>query len=145
MKVVKSAGAVIFRRSGEVEFLLLKYGAGHWDLVKGHIEEGEDEVDTIHRETQEETGISEVEVLQGFREAIDYHYRSGNELVYKQVAFYLAETCAKEVELSQEHVDYCWLPFSQAYARLTYENAKRVLKKAHEFLAAKGMGSASLK
>ena len=38
----KSAGAVIFRREdSKIYYLLLHYTARHWDLSKGHIEEGE--------------------------------------------------------------------------------------------------------
>ena len=138
MKREKSAGAVIFRRSREVEYLLLKYGAGHWDFVKGHIEQGESEVETLLREAEEETGIKELEIVPGFKERIEYFYRSGRELVYKEVVFYLAEAKTKEVKLSYEHVDYAWLPFKEAYERVTYANAKRVLKAAHSFLTERG-------
>lgn len=135
MRIEKSVGAVIFRSEQEPRYLLLKYGAGHWDFVKGHIEEGEKEQETLLRETREETGIDDLEIIPGFREVIDYHYRSGRELVYKQVAFYLAETQNREVKLSFEHVDYRWLPFSSALEQLTYQNARRVLEKARDFLA----------
>jgi 8-oxo-dGTP pyrophosphatase MutT (NUDIX family) len=135
----KSAGAVIFKRNSRVEYLLLKYGAGHWDFVKGHIEEGESEIETLLREAEEETGINELEIIPGFKEKIEYFYRSGRELVYKEVVFYLAEAKTSEVTLSYEHVDYAWLPFQEAYARVTYANAKRVLKAAREFLVERGI------
>ncbi len=135
MRREKSAGAVIFRRDSRVEYLLLKYGAGHWDFVKGHIEEGESEIETLLREAEEETGISELEIIPGFREKIEYFYRWGGELVHKEVIFYLAEAKTGEVRLSYEHVDYAWLPFEEAYERVTYANAKRVLKAARDFLA----------
>jgi 8-oxo-dGTP pyrophosphatase MutT (NUDIX family) len=135
----KSAGAVIFKRNSRVEYLLLKYGAGHWDFVKGHIEEGESEIETILREAEEETGINELEIIPGFKEKIEYFYRSGRELVYKEVVFYMAEAKTSQVTLSYEHVDYAWLPFQEAYARVTYANAKRVLKAARDFLAERGI------
>ena len=34
----KSCGAVVFKRDGEVQYLLLHYEAGHWDYVKGQVE-----------------------------------------------------------------------------------------------------------
>ena len=46
MKVIKekSCGIVVFhRKDEECEFLLLHYPEGHWDLPKGHVEEGESE------------------------------------------------------------------------------------------------------
>ncbi|WP_457555316.1 bis(5'-nucleosyl)-tetraphosphatase [Candidatus Pyrohabitans sp.] len=139
MKRERSAGAVIFRRNGKVKYLLLKYGAGHWDFVKGHIEPGESEVETLLREAEEETGIGELEIVPGFRERIEYFYRLGKELVHKEVVFYLAEAKSSEVRLSYEHVDYAWLPFEEAHARVTYANAKRVLRAARDFLAERGI------
>ncbi|RLG60142.1 MAG: diadenosine tetraphosphate hydrolase, partial [Candidatus Hydrothermarchaeota archaeon] len=47
MLVEKSAGVIIFRRDEEIKYLLLKYGYGHWDFVKGNIEKGENEIETI--------------------------------------------------------------------------------------------------
>ncbi len=107
--------------------------------MKGHIEEGESEIETILREAEEETGINELEIIPGFKEKIEYFYRSGRELVYKEVVFYMAEAKTSQVTLSYEHVDYAWLPFQEAYARVTYANAKRVLKAARDFLAERGI------
>ena len=42
VKVEKSAGAIIFRDdNGTRKYLLLHYNPGHWEYVKGHIEDGE--------------------------------------------------------------------------------------------------------
>ncbi|MCD6547308.1 MAG: NUDIX domain-containing protein [Nanoarchaeota archaeon] len=127
-----SAGAVIFRReNGKPIYLLLHYGSGHWDFVKGHIEKGEDEITTVKRETYEETGITDLKIIPGFRERIRYFFRRGKEVVYKEVIFYLAETKQEKVKLSYEHVGYIWLPYEDALRQLTFENAKNVLRKAH--------------
>jgi hypothetical protein len=47
----------------------------------------------------------------------------------------LAETTAKEISLSHEHLDYQWLGYEKSMQKLTYDNAKRVLAKAEEFLS----------
>jgi bis(5'-nucleosidyl)-tetraphosphatase len=130
-----SAGAVIFRiEDNEPIYLLLHYGSGHWDFVKGHIEKGETELQTVVRETEEETGITDLKFIDGFRERIKYFFHRGKEIVYKEVIFYLAETKTAKVRLSHEHVGYVWLPYKEALEMLTFENAKNVLKKAHKFL-----------
>ena len=42
MREQKSAGIVLFRNaSNKNEFLLLNYPQGHWDFIKGKVEEGE--------------------------------------------------------------------------------------------------------
>ena len=52
----KSCGIVLFREEeGTRQFLLLHYPSGHWDLAKGHVEEGETEHETATRELLEET------------------------------------------------------------------------------------------
>lgn len=135
MLVEKSAGVIIFRSDDEeIKYLLLKYGYGHWDFVKGNIEKGENEIETIIRETKEETGIEDLKFLKGFKEKISYFYRKGKDLVYKEVVFYLAETEEKKVRLSYEHEDYCWLPFEKALEKITFNNSKKLLKKANSYL-----------
>jgi hypothetical protein len=46
----------------------------------------------------------------------------------------LAETKEKNVQISFEHIGYEWLPFEEALERLSFQNAKEILKKANEFL-----------
>jgi 8-oxo-dGTP pyrophosphatase MutT (NUDIX family) len=139
MKYERSAGAVIFRRDKGVKYLLLHYPAGHWDFVKGNIESGEDEIETVIRETEEETGISDLKILEGFREEISYKYKRNNELIHKEVVFYLAESGEKNVKLSYEHVDFKWLPYDEAMKTLTYENARNVLRRAKKLLVERGI------
>ncbi len=130
----KSCGAVVFY--GPVkhsEYLLLHYGSGHWDFIKGHVEKGEDEEATAKREADEEAGI-DIKILSGFRETLKYFYKKDNELISKEVVFFVAESKTKNVKLSFEHVGYEWLTFGEALEKLTYKSAKEMLKKADKFL-----------
>lgn len=167
-----SAGAALFHRNKEIEYLLLHYKSGHWDFPKGHIEKGESREKTIRREVEEETGIKEIIIIPGFKETIKYFFRqySPAEIsekkslvkvdkitgrqnfkeilmnkekfkqakkplwVFKMVEFYLAESKTKKVKISWEHTGYEWLSYEKAYERITYKNAKEILKKADEFL-----------
>ena len=131
----KSAGAVVFF-NGEngPEYLLLLYEAGHWDFPKGGIEEGETELDAAIREVREETGLTNIEIINGFRKEIHYNFRKNKNLVKKTVIFYLAKTDTKNVRLSFEHKDYIWLPYEAAYNKLTFKTAKETLEMAHKFL-----------
>ncbi|MDD5340624.1 MAG: bis(5'-nucleosyl)-tetraphosphatase [Candidatus ainarchaeum sp.] len=135
----KSCGAVVFRGDGpERRYLLLHYEEGHWDFPKGHVEKGEAEKETARRETREETGLDDLVFVSGFRERIEYFYKSGGKTMHKEVFFFLARTRTESVRLSREHVGSAWLPYEGALARLTYDNAKGVLSKAHAFLQAAG-------
>lgn len=138
----RSAGAVVFNELlSDRYFLLLLYGAGHWDFPKGGIEEGEGEVDAVRREVWEETGIDDLSIIDGFRRVIQYFYRSGDRKVRKTVIFYLAKTNKLDVRLSFEHKAYAWLKRQDALQQLTYLTAKRVLEDADDYLRKIGMQS----
>jgi len=135
MPVEKSAGAVIFRKEQtNIYYLVLHYQAGHWDFVKGNLEKGEEMKQTIIRETEEEVGIEDIKFIKGFKETIEYFYKLKSRTTFKTVAFFLAETKTKEIKLSQEHIGFAWLAYEDVLERLTFENAKEVLKKANDFL-----------
>ena len=130
----KSCGAVVFKRNGNRKYLLLHYEGGHWDFVKGHVERNETETDTVRRETEEETGLTDLTFIEGYRQPISYYYKRAGKTVYKEVVFFLVETGTNAVRLSREHVGFDWLTYERAIERLTYKNAKETLRKAHEFL-----------
>jgi bis(5'-nucleosidyl)-tetraphosphatase len=132
-----SAGAVLHLvdENFEINYLILNYSYGHWDFPKGNIESGETEIDTIKREVMEETGIVDIKLIEGFRQQISYKYRKKSKLVHKTVIYYLAETKSNKVVLSFEHVNFAWLNFNSALNKLSFENSKKVLKNAKEFLS----------
>jgi len=131
----QSAGTVLFiEESNKNLFLLLHYPTGHWDFVKGKIENNEIPEQTVIRETKEETGITSIEFINGFKEKIEYSFKFNGDTVQKEVIFFLAKTNTKQVELSYEHLDYVWLDFNNALNKVTYENAKNILIKAKNYL-----------
>lgn len=133
----KSAGAVIFRREGKKIFYLLlqyKYKTKYWDLPRGNIEKNEDEKQTVTREVKEETGLTDIKFVDGFRESTSWVYVRDNKKIFKQVVYLLAETEQKEATISWEHEDYGWFEFNQAVEAITYKNSKEILEKANNFL-----------
>ncbi|MCL2358570.1 NUDIX domain-containing protein [Candidatus Bathycorpusculum sp.] len=136
----KSCGAVIYSNKQEkTQYLLLNYTAGHWDFVKGNVEVNETEKQTVTREMMEETGITNAEFIEGFRESISYFYRRQGLTVSKEVIFYLIESQTQEIKLSFEHIGYIWANYQDAMEKLTFRNAKETLQKAHEYLQKKGL------
>ncbi|HHF55760.1 MAG TPA: NUDIX domain-containing protein [Thermoplasmatales archaeon] len=133
MPVERSCGGVIFR---EGKYLLLKYGWGHWGFVKGNIEKGESLEETFFREAEEEAGLKKenLKILEGFMEKISYFYKREGKTIYKEVIYLLAESNTYDVKLSHEHTDFAWLDYENALRRITYENDRNVLRKAHLFL-----------
>ncbi|MBI5754500.1 NUDIX domain-containing protein [Candidatus Peregrinibacteria bacterium] len=131
----KSCGIVLFREKDGINlFLLLHYPSGHWDLPKGHVEKGETEHQTAARELLEETGIADIQFIDGFREEISYKYRRNKKISNKQVVFFLAKTSLENIKISFEHRGFKWLPYEAAFNKLTFDNAKNLVKKAENFL-----------
>jgi len=130
----KSAGIVLFQNfHGTNRFLLLNYPQGHWDFVKGKIEHDETPHETAKREAREETGITDIQFVDGFEESVEYEFRFNNALIQKKVVFFLAKTNTSKISLSHEHTDYVWLKYEDAMEKITFENAKKILVKANNF------------
>ena len=135
----KSCGAVVFMKNVAVNYLLLRYEAGHWDFMKGNVEPNESEKDTVIRELEEETSIVDAHFIDGFREKIAYFYRRRGNTIHKEVVFFIIEARNGNVKLSYEHVGYEWLDYRHAMEKLTFKNARGVLQNAHEFLKKQGI------
>lgn len=132
----RSCGVVIYHDGdgGPRHYLLLHYPTGHWDFAKGHVEKGEEDLTTALRETREETGLVQIEVAPGFQHQFEYSYRHGNVLIQKRVTWFLARTRETGVTISHEHQGFAWLPYEEALRRVTYDNAKDLLRRAEEHL-----------
>ncbi len=141
----RSAGFVVFieddiaRDAGhDREFLLLDYGR-HWDYPKGHVEPGEVDLTAARRELFEETGIQTFDTVPGFAREVEYFFKSNRHgIVHKTVAFFLARIHHRSVRLSSEHVGHDFLPFDQAYERLTFQTARSLLQDVRSFLTQEG-------
>jgi len=114
--------------------LLLQYPQGHWDFVKGHLEESDGSHEaTALRELKEETGISKATISTGFKMRTQYEFSRKGTVVHKQVHWFLAATNEMIVNLSHEHVGFLWLSWDDAAEQLTFENSRAVLAAAREF------------
>jgi 8-oxo-dGTP pyrophosphatase MutT (NUDIX family) len=141
-----SAGGIVFRRQadGPSHFLLIKDSYQHWGFPKGHLEEDESPADAAMRETSEETGLDDL-VFHGPIRIIDWHFRFRGRHIHKYCHFFLFESPAAEVlpQADEGITDHCWLPLEEALQRLSYDNARGVLRRAGEMartLVAVGAG-----
>lgn len=127
MKEEHSIAAVVYY---EDQYLLLKYGLGHWGFVKGHKEKGESNEETILRELEEETGITDAIIIGDFKKDFDYYFKFKGVKIHKSVTCYLIESKTREVIISYEHENYIWLPIEKALKQATFDNSKNILRKA---------------
>lgn len=119
--------------------LLLQYPQGHWDLPKGHVEQGDtDRQATMRRELAEETGITNLVIMDGFEERTEYSFRHKGRRQSKEVYWYIAETDEMEVQLSHEHRGYLWLDWDQAMDTITHDETRNVVRLAQQFVRLHG-------
>lgn len=133
MKIKTSCGAIVFHKDNEkIEFLLLKY-PNYWGFPKGEKEEKESEIEAARREIKEETNL-DVEFIPGFIREYEYSYWLNKRLVKKKAIFFLARAKTKNVKISWEHEDFKWLSLEDALKLLAYEEDKKNLREAYEFI-----------
>ena len=136
----KTIGIIIFKREGQsIRYLLLHHGGEYWNFPKGRQEKDETEIESALRELQEETGISDIKIIEGFRDEYDYDFdsevRSGErKKVYKTAIFFLGEVKDQTVKISDEHLDFGWFDFDTALKRMFYQEGQNSLKRAKQFL-----------
>lgn len=130
----RSYGVVpVLREGGRDLFLLVRHAAGHWSFPKGHAEAGETELETARRELAEETGIEDCrfETAAAFSETYDIPGRG----VTKTVKYFLGFVGRSDVRPQEEEISECaWLEYGEALKRLTFEEARRILRAARGFL-----------
>lgn len=131
-----SSGGVICRRTsgGGLEVLLIRDSYGNWGFPKGHLEANETPEQAAIRECSEETGLTRLRVI-GPVGTTDWYFRVGNALVHKYCDYFLLEADPGE----SAHPQYgegiqacCWLSPSEAVQRITYANARQLLRRALE-------------
>ena len=130
-----SAGAILYRDTrGRREYLLLKSRPGDWEFPKGGIEGEEELQQTAIREVEEEAGIEDFRLLDGFREDYDYVFEADGNTIHKTVHLFVAKSFEASAELSKEHRDMQWRDYEQAINTITQEGPREILRHAHSFL-----------
>ena len=138
MKTEKSCGAVVFKKeNGALQYLIIESKEGIFGFPKGHMEGNETEQETALREIWEETGLT-VEITENFRAEDSYLIHKNGEQRLKQVVYFLAEyenqtSVAQEAELNAIHL----MDYETALNSFQFESAKRILRKAHQYLNAR--------
>lgn len=138
-----SAGGIVVRRnSGTDVFLVIRDSYANWGFPKGHLEKGETAEAAALREVAEETGLSDLR-MHGAIDTIDWYFRFRGRLIHKVCHFFLIETDLETTSPQREEgITACrWETFEEADALISYENARAVLRRAVEMMAAERPGS----
>lgn len=112
MRQIKSCGVLIVRGEPIREVLLMRH-PHRWDIPKGHIDEGETDIQCALRELEEETGITaeqvEIDPRFCFRMGYPIRHRRTGEDCQKTIVVYLGRLLAEVTICPSEHEDFHWL------------------------------------
>ena len=136
---LRSAGGVLITVVANTPYtvVLHRRNPDEWRLPKGKLRAGETPQQAAVREVAEETGIgTEAHELLG---KIEYEYREPqtDQMVYKQVAFYLTplpEQQSIQIETTT-FAEGLWLPVPEAIELLTFPAERRIVQQAIARLA----------
>jgi len=114
-----------------LEFLLLRRGPhgrspGAWEVVHGHLDEGEPPVDGARRELEEETGLVPTALYNLSRVESFYLHRADEVAVIPAFVAFVKPDAA--VTLSEEHDASEWLQADLARGRLAWPRSRRALE-----------------
>jgi 8-oxo-dGTP pyrophosphatase MutT (NUDIX family) len=129
----RAAGFVLARpsRRGEPEYLLLANRRdGMPGFPKGHQDGAETDLETALRETREETGLVDLDVVPGFRHDISYRVKKGSDYRWKTVVYFRARLRSGTVVLSDEHTGFEWVSLHEALRRVSFDSLRDVLRRA---------------
>lgn len=118
--------AIIYHPQNKT-YLLLKraaerdFGGAEWESVTGRVQQGESFEAALHREVQEELGVSvQIEFMVG----TTHFYRGApqpqNELL--GVKYICTITNPENIQLSHEHSEFRWLTADEVYALLPLDH-----------------------
>ncbi|CBZ54757.1 hypothetical protein NCLIV_051830 [Neospora caninum Liverpool] len=140
----RAAGFLVYRvdenieapEPSKIQFLMMKasYEPFHWTPPKGHVDGAESPLETALRETREEAGYAERDLV------VDPHFERRLHYVargkQKETIYYLArlQDSSKAVTLSDEHTEARWLSAEDAAALGGFEDMANLLRDADGFI-----------
>lgn len=131
----KSCGFVPFKEvRGKRHYLIIRSTGGDYGFPKGHMEGSETEHETAIRELREETNL-EVTIIDGFRYQTEYMLPNKADTL-KTCVYFLGKCTETEVICQEAEVSKAeFVPFETALELLTFEDTKRILMQAEDYLS----------
>ena len=127
-----TAGGVVYRMlSGTIQILMIQDKLGRWSIPKGHVEEGESLHQTATREIGEETGLTELRIVDKL-DKLHFFYRKEGKLIFMTTYVYLIEalgnTDAVIPEQSEGIADVKWFDSQTALELIEYRETQKLFK-----------------
>lgn len=134
----ESFGIVPLRKTAHGwEVLLIQHKHGrHWGFPKGHAEAKETPRKAAARELKEETNLDVVRYLSENPLVEQYRFIHERRSIHKRVDYFIAEVSGTIKIQEHEVEDAAWSSIDEAFAKLTHDEAKTILKQVARILPA---------
>jgi 8-oxo-dGTP pyrophosphatase MutT (NUDIX family) len=134
-----SCGAVIYKMQKESPLFLLVNSKrdNRWGFPKGHVENGESEIEATKREIFEETGIKKIKFIENFRQE-DVYLIDGSidktmgNLVEKHSTYFLALALEDALDFDRNEISkLAWADIKKVQELLSFDSQKRIVRLAY--------------
>ena len=124
MKYEKACGTIVINDN---KVLVIQQKQGFWGFPKGHMEQGENEIQTAIRETKEETNL-DVIIEDKTRFCLTYFIEDKN--IHKEVVYFVAKVDGKvDIKPQIEEINsIAWIDIAKVEDILTFDNLKELWK-----------------
>jgi len=133
-KNTKSAGGVVENREGKI--LVVNQKGTSWSLPKGHIYEGENAIDAAKREIYEESGITDLELIEELGTYKRYKIgKNGGEdkSELKTITMFRFRTNQDSLKpVDPENPEAKWVQRSKVTNLLTHPKDKKFFKRSSQ-------------
>lgn len=125
MKKEKSCGTIIIDSNKRV--LLVKQKLGWVGFPKGHMEQGETEIETARRETKEETNL---DVIVDEKKRYTISYITSTQ-IDKEVVYFRAKPISYSLLPQEAEIaEIMWVDIDEAKPYLSFDNLKQLWQNA---------------
>lgn len=124
-----AVGAIIELENTDQILLMRRtdtFNKNEWEVVYGRIDQGEDLETGLRREITEETGITQLNIIDCLSH---WHMYRGKETPDNEIigVTYVCRTNQPDLQISTEHTEYQWMSLEEALGLVKVEGIKRNL------------------
>ncbi len=129
----RSSGGIVVDPTGHLVLLLIRPSRDEVRLPKGHVEPGESLAETAVRETREESGYADLEIIADLGEQLVTFLLEGRQVRRIEHYFLMQAQSLAQCEQPQSDLQQfftTWVPWSEVEEHLTFAAEQEWIRRA---------------